>query len=102
MPFDPKNAEFAAGFVPTNMVVVGTKNNRGAETPVVVYQNEFKGKTYFHIRELWCDANDVWNVGKGLSLPAEGAAAVFANIGKLVTPVAAPATKPSPRKVRAG
>lgn len=100
MTFNPATADYAQGFNPTNLVVVGTKSSRGSETPIVVYSNEYKGKTYFHIRELWCDQNDCWNVGKGLSIPNDQAASVFAAIGKLVTPVAAPAAKASPRKVK--
>lgn len=101
MNFDPKTANFATGFTPENMVVVGTKTNRGEQVPVVVYNNTFKGKVYFHVRELWFDEKtETWNIGKGLSLPGDSAAAVFAAIGKLATPVAAPAPKAAARKVK--
>jgi len=100
--FNPANADYAEGFTPKNLVVVGKKVSRGNETPIVVYSNEYKGKTYFHVRELWFnDQNETWNVGKGLSLPGDSAAAVFAAIGKLASPVAAPAAKVGKRNIKA-
>ncbi len=37
--------------------------------PVAMYDNEYKGKRYFHIRKMWRDATDTLCPGKGLAVP---------------------------------
>lgn len=37
--------------------------------PIVAYDNEYKGKRYFHIRKMWRDADDELQPGKGLAVP---------------------------------
>lgn len=56
----------ASGFAPKDIAVLVTKN---ATTEVWAYENEWKGKSYFHIREVY-QQNGVWHPGKGISVPA--------------------------------
>lgn len=100
--FDLSDAKFAPTFVPENLEVLVVKSSRGAPSPVVAYDNNFKGKDYFHIREIWADQNDVWNIGKGLSVPAEMKNELLAAIAKLAAPAApAPVSKTGTRKIKA-
>jgi hypothetical protein len=50
--FNAKTASYPATFTPENVVLVA-ENGKGE--PVVVYTNDFKGKTYFHLRALYGD-----------------------------------------------
>jgi hypothetical protein len=63
-----------------DLVVVGGKNGDGSD-PVVIYTNEFKGKSYFHIRTVWQDKNGKWLPGKGLSIDPANAKAVLTALG---------------------
>jgi rRNA maturation protein Rpf1 len=64
-----------------NVVIVGSKNGNGSD-PVVIYTNEFKGKAYFHIRQVWQDRQGRWLPGKGLSIDPANAKALLKGLGE--------------------
>lgn len=48
-----------------NVVVILKKT---PTSEVWSYENEFRGKQYFHIRTMWKDDSGEWNMGKGVSV----------------------------------
>jgi hypothetical protein len=39
--------------------------------PIAMYDNEFKGKRYFHIRKMYQDQTGELQPGKGLAVPLD-------------------------------
>ncbi len=39
--------------------------------PIAAYDNEYKGKQYFHIRRMYHDGSGTMQPGKGLGVPIE-------------------------------
>ncbi len=69
----------AKGFEPKNVTVLMNGGPKG----VWAYENEWKGKSYFHIRSVYLDAHEDWAPAKGLSVPIEDAGKLCAAIVKL-------------------
>lgn len=78
--FDPDNSPLTSGFDPQGIKILG---ENGSGEPLVFYYSEFKGKKSAHIRTLY-EKNGYWSPGKGFSVPADKAEAVFTAIGRLV------------------
>ena len=93
-------ANLSPGMNMDNPTIVGFKQDRGGENPIVAYTNEFNGKAYFHVRELWFSSDENWKMGKGLSMPIEKASAFCAAVGKLATPQSAKALPAPVRKAK--
>ena len=51
--------------------------------PIMAYDNEYKGKRYFHIRKMWTDDAGELQPGKGLGVPYEQKAALLQALAKL-------------------
>jgi predicted SpoU family rRNA methylase len=76
--------KLAKGFQANNLTVLGANNGKDSEA-IAAYSNEFKGKKYVHIRVIYQDDNGNWNPGKGVSMLAANAPAIFTAAGKLVS-----------------
>jgi hypothetical protein len=75
---DARNCE---GFEPRDFVVVCNKDE---DEVIATYMSEFKGRDYFHVRTIYQeDKTGDWCPGKGFSVPAELAAKLCENIGKI-------------------
>lgn len=79
------HSKFSSGFEPEGIVQVGVTFTGD---PIVTYSNEFKGRKYVHIRSVWLDKKGCWAPGKGISVPADEAPAMFAAIGAQAQPKA--------------
>lgn len=44
------------------------------------YTNEYKGKSYFHIRQVYQTDDGAWHPGKGVSMPDEKKDSFLANL----------------------
>ena len=74
--------EFAKGFKPKNLVVLGKKN--GDESNLIAYyENEFKGDVYVHIREIWPNQDGEYSPGKGLSFSPQNKAEILGALRNL-------------------
>jgi len=74
----------ANGFAPKNVTVLTIKDSR---TQIWSYESEYKGRTRFHIREVYLDMDENWAPGKaGLSVPVDQAGKFCATIGAIATP----------------
>ena len=61
-----------------NLVVI----SNGDRTTVVAYFNDYEGKNYFHIRNVW-QKRGQWMHGKGLAIDPALAKEVLLNLGEL-------------------